>query len=97
MVKNRALALILCVVLCLSLFFSAAFIAVNHSHFCIGGHCQICAELSVCAALLRIVSTNSTLVSAALLSLFIVAAARGAAPMLRRLFSPVSHKVKLLN
>lgn len=69
--KRRAIAIIICVVFALALFFSFDFIIENTNHECSGDHCPICAVLQVAEEISG--GTKKAVVSMLISALFIVA------------------------
>ena len=51
--KARIAALLICVVFCCAIAFSAFFIIAEADHDCAGEHCPICAEIAACVVLLE--------------------------------------------
>ncbi|SBW09251.1 conserved exported hypothetical protein [uncultured Eubacteriales bacterium] len=94
--KKRILALLACLLLCVSMAASLAFVAIESEHNCIGEGCQICTELQQCKSLLQ----NFACALAALA--FFSCAVYGTVYILRKIEresraeTPVTLKVKLL-
>ena len=51
--RNKKIALITCILLCVAVTVSFAFVVLQTDHHCTGEQCHICAEILACKTLLR--------------------------------------------
>lgn len=56
MKQNQRFTLLACILLCVTIAFSLAFIAIESNHDCSEYDCQICFEIESCKVLLRSIS-----------------------------------------
>lgn len=94
--NNRCLAIILCIFLFFSLIITTSFIVGETEHECVGGECEICAQISSCQDSLKKIA----LVKPLLLILAIVFVLVKSIVLFSDVFNkatPFALKVKLLN
>lgn len=95
--NKKTSRLLICILLCISVLFAFASVAINEEHDCIGEECHICVEIQQCKTLLRNLSGAVALAAFALcLPLGIVHVLEN---IDRRISfpTPITLKVKLLN
>lgn len=93
--KTRLLSLLLASLLFVFMVFSCGVIALSSHHDCVGEHCPVCAQISLCEKVLKTLGLAASFAGMAMAFRFLFTKAVSDKPENRSSFSLISLKVKL--
>jgi len=95
--KNKITSTFLCIIFCFIMFYSAAFVAKETQHECVGKECHVCVEVHSCLSFLTNMSHIAVMSSIFLSVIQNIMSVGHIADLLKQIPTLVTLKVKLTN